>query len=301
MKFVKHIILSIAGIFVFGLIMNFIIKRIALKDFKIKADKTILVFGDSHAECNFYDEGNEIQNFGVRSEAPNFTLLKAQHLLKPNSNQKIVMTLSPHNISNWREKQYYEQDSSAGMISKYWSLIGHRYLLNNYSSLPVKTRALLHLKKVTGAPNIESSFLVKNNFKGGFYRDKDTTILSSKFVKKSFQRHFGDENFNNKNIELSSEKFKKYFIELIDFTTSTNEEVIIIGTPVHEKYLSLLSQEQYGDYKLFLSQLQEEFPKIQILDYTELSIPDNFYLDSDHLNFEGAKYFTELVIEEINN
>ena len=170
MKIIKHIIFGVAGILVFGLIMNYLIKTSAAKQLKSKEDKSILVFGDSHAECNFYDVDNEIQNFGVRSESPNFSLLKAQQILKINNNQNIVITLSPHNISTWREKRYYERDSSAGLISKYWSLVDHKFLIKHYSKLPIKTRALLHLKKMAGAPNIESSFLVKNNFKGGFYK-----------------------------------------------------------------------------------------------------------------------------------
>lgn len=301
MKTIKQIFAGILGVIIFGSIMNYLIKRSVLNDFVVKDDKSILVFGDSHAECNFYDINNEIQNFGVRSEAPNFTLLKAKHLLNEKDNHKVVITLSPHNISTWREIRYYERDSSAGMISKYWGLINHRYLLNNYSDLPMKTRALLHLKKITGAPNIESSFLVKNNFKGGFYRDKDTTILNSKSVNKSFLRHFGNDDFNTTNITLTSKRFKDSYKMFINYAISTDAEVVVIGTPIHSKYLSLLSNKQYEDYKLFLLELKAEFSNIRILDYTELNLPDHYFLDSDHLNFEGATYFTELVTKEIYN
>lgn len=300
MKIIKQIIVGVSGIVVFGLIMNFIIKKIALKDFTINTDKSILVFGDSHAECNFYDVNNEIQNFGVRSEAPNFTLLKAQQALNPNTNQKIVITLSPHNISTWREKRYYELDSSAGLISKYWSLVDHNYLIKYYSELPLKTRALLHLKKMAGAPNIESSFLMKSNFKGGFYRDKDTTVLGKEFVKKSFVKHFGDDYFIENNTVLSSDKFKENYKAFIKFINSTKSEVTVIGTPIHSSYIDLLPKTQYEDYKRFLLELKEEFTNIKILDYTELQLPDHYFLDSDHLNFEGATYFTELVIKEIH-
>ncbi|MGK0448647.1 MAG: hypothetical protein ACJA2M_002447 [Polaribacter sp.] len=301
MKIIKQILFSVIGIIIFGLVMNLLIKNSVLRDFKVDSDKAILVFGDSHAECNFYDVDNEIQNFGVRSEAPNFTLLKAKHLLQSNNGKHVIITLSPHNISTWREKRYYERDSSAGMISKYWSLIDHKYLLDNYSDLPLKTSALLHLKKITGAPNIESSFLIKDNFKGGFYRDKDTTVLSLKSVKKSFQRHFDDDHFKDINYDSSSKKFKKYYKELISFVASTDAKVVVIGTPIHSSYLDMLSQEQYANYKSFLLKIKEEYPNTQILDYTELDLPDHYFLDSDHLNFRGAKYFTQLLIKEIIN
>ena len=300
MKIIIKILIAVVCVIIFGVIVNFLIKTYVLKDFKVNPNKDILVFGDSHSECNFYDIDNGVQNFGVRSEPPNLTLLKAQYLLSDNTKQSVIITLSPHNISAWREKRFYERDTTGAMLSKYWSLIDNSYLLEYYSTLPSKTRALLHLKKITGAPSVESSFLIKNRFKGGFYKEKDTTIINFKRAKKAYIRHFGDDYFNNTNNVFSSKKIKDYYREFISFAVSKGAQVFVVGTPIHSSYSDLLTSECKADYKTFLQELQVEFPSVKILNYTNLELEKSYFLDSDHLNFSGAKYFTDMVTKEID-
>lgn len=299
MNISKQVLFGIVGIILFGSTMNFIIKKIVLKDYKVNLNKEILVFGDSHAEFNFYDKENKIQNFGVSAEAPNLTYLKAQHLLNDNNTHKVIIALSPHNISSWREKRLYEQDSSAAILSQYWNLLDNRHLLKYYSTLPLKTRILLHLKKITGAPSTASSFFVKNTFKGEFYKGKDTSFVSLNEAKKTYTKHFGEGNANKTSAILNSDKFMNCYKELISFFVSKGSQVFIIGTPLHKNYLNLVSSTDYEYYDNFLIGLKLDFPQINIRDYRELDFPDHYYINSDHLNLRGAKYFTEVVIKEI--
>ena len=89
-------------------------------------------------------------------------------------------------------------------------------------------QTLLHLKKTTGAPSIESSFKIKTTFKGSFYKGKDTTIVNIKEANEAFKRHFGNNYFYNTNRKLSSDKLKKDFTAFIHFVNSTKSEVMVI-------------------------------------------------------------------------
>ena len=156
--------------------MNYLIKTYLFRNYSISQESNLLVFGDSHAECSFNDAHLNIQNFGYRTETPNFSLLKMNHLFNDAGkiNKKIIIVISPHNISKWHEYRSFRLDSSASRISRFWGVVDNSFIYRDYKDLPAKTRMTLHLKKIFGAPNVEGSFKIKNAFKGRYYKNKDT-------------------------------------------------------------------------------------------------------------------------------
>ncbi|MFI1771046.1 hypothetical protein [Thalassobellus citreus] len=271
-----------------------------LKDYKINPDKKVLIFGDSHAETCFYDKENDIQNFGVRSEVPNLTYLKVSYLFQKASNKEILLTISPHNISEWHEKRFFKKDSTGATLSKYWVVLNNLNLLKDYNNLPFNTQLVLHIKKLFGAPNIESNFKYKETFKGGFYKGRDTSIINLTEAKGVHLRHYGNE-LNMDIAQNKSDKLINYYYDLIELFLSKKCSLTIIGTPLHANYRHLMSSDQLKNYKDYLNQLKLKYPSIRIFDYSNLKLEDKYYLNSDHLNLKGAKLFTSIVLKDIKN
>lgn len=299
MKLLKTLFIGITIIFCFGLTTNFIIKKLVLKDYKIKSNKDVLVFGDSHAECSFYDKDNTIQNFGANSEYPNLTLLKVPYLMQNHSDKNIVISIGPHNISLHNEKLVYERDSTGARLSKCWSIMDNNYLLNTYNELPIKTQLVLNLKKLCGAPNVGSNFNFKQTFKGGFYKGKDTSIINIQQAYRKHIGHFGTDVDYLKQNSTTASRFINDYDQLIKYFLLNNNNVIVVGTPVHQNYYNLLLSEQIKNYKNYLKQLKVKYPSIKIFDYSNLQYDDSCFLDSDHLNPKGAKLFTSMILKDI--
>ncbi|MTE26536.1 hypothetical protein [Winogradskyella ouciana] len=293
------IICGILAVLAFGWLMNYVVKTIALKDFKVLPKKEILVFGDSHAECSFKEEGTAIQNFGVRSETPNLTLLKYKQLTDEKRNKNVIITLSPHNLSSWHRQRFFVNDSSGATLSKYWALLDNNYLLDHYSTLPAKTRLLLHLKKITGAPNIEPTFKIKSTFIGGYYRGKDTSLVNISEANKAIKRHYGKNGLNCDKHIPASQLLKEYYKDLVSYIVNHNSRVYILAVPLNINYRNQICDKSYEEYDQFLLELKAEFPEIDIMDYSELELPDHYFLNPDHLNNAGASYFSQLIQSKI--
>lgn len=281
--------------------MNYVIKTYLLKGFSVSSSANILVFGDSHAHSNFYDYNNDIQNFGYGTEAPNLSLLKMIYLFKDikEVNKNIIITISPHNIAKWQEYRWFKNDSSAAILSRHWGIINNEFIYKYYKDLPPKTQLVLHLKKLFGAPNVEGSFKVKSEFKGRFYKDKDTSIVSKQEAKEAHERHFGVEDFYEKNV--GSKKLMSMYYDMFSYLKNKNISVFVVGTPIHHNYKELITKGQKMNYKSFLNQIKIDFPEINILNFTDMNFPDEQFLNADHLNMAGAKVFSEKIISHLNN
>lgn len=301
MKAVLKFFMCIVGIIIFGGIVNFAIKKTILKDYKIIKNKNIVVFGDSHAESDFNGADINIQNFGYRTETPNFTLLKMKHLFNNvnDSEKTVIVVVSPHNISKWYELRSFQLDSSASRLSRFWNVIDNSLIYKDYLELPFRTQLTLHTKKLFGSPSVDGSFKFKSTFKGGFYKNKDTTVVTIEQAKKANEKHFGNIDFvlrNNK-----SEKLTEMYYDMFSFLKQKNLRVIVIGSPLHSNYRNLLTKEQVFNYDLFLNEIEGNYSNVKVLNFSKLEIPNKYFLDTDHLNILGEVYFTNIVKNKINS
>jgi len=283
----------------FGFIMNVFFKHYALNDFAIKEESKFFIFGDSHAATNFFQSDNGIQNFGYGSEPPNLTLLKLKYLFTEERYEKLkaVIVISPHNISKCHEMRFFNNDSTAAILSKHWVIIDNQYVFDHYNNLPIKTKAVIHLKKFFGAPSMENSFLIKTAFKGGFKYLEGNSELNDKALIEANNRHFGNANFNYKN--NVSYRLKEYYYNIFNFLKIKNIETIVVSTPLHDTYWNLLTNEQILNYQTFINEIETDYSEIKVLNYSRKKMSDKYFFNGDHLNKEGAIIFTDLFIKDI--
>jgi hypothetical protein len=93
-------------------------------------------------------------------------------------------------------------------------------------------------------------------------------------------------------IEISKTNID-YLIKLIDVCKEYDAEVVLIRSPVHEKYWGRLSEYsfQYIKHRYFENQT--------FLDFIDFSLEDKQFADAHHLNSDGALEFSTYFNEYI--
>ncbi len=88
----------------------------------------------------------------------------------------------------------------------------------------------------------------------------------------------------------------KQFLSLI--ANHTNRLFILIVTPYHASNFNGFTN--YTEAMDFLRQLQA-FPHVKVLDFSKMDYPDRYYINTTHLNEEGAKAFNSMLRDSLKN
>ena len=94
-----------------------------------------------------------------------------------------------------------------------------------------------------------------------------------------------------------------YFKKIIDLAAEKNINVILIKFPITKQYY-LAAQEfiPIDSYYLNLGKILEGIRNIQIIDYQKIYFDnDNYFEDTDHLNYKGAVLFSQLLRKDLLN
>lgn len=283
--FIKKIILFtllISSIFLLIVTINFyFVNKVQIST----KDKTILVLGDSNAECAVNDSiFNQSINFSSSSDSYFYSYLKLKKLTKTNKNiDTLFLSFSPHNI--------FDNEWISGDIHIY-SRFKIYYPLMNFKDvlflLKVNSQGV-----IKSIPSISKQFFInikkfrigKPLIPGG-YRDLNSNILKevqSKLkngkelpffkIPKTFNVSSGEITYLNKIISYCNEKKIKLF--LVNFP----------------KRKELLNYPKYG-VNQFNNYYDSNYSKIDYLDFSQFIMPDSYYGDFVHLNIDGSSYFS---------
>ena len=101
-------------------------------------------------------------------------------------------------------------------------------------------------------------------------------------------------------------KDKDKFVAIVDNIIATaienNIRPVIITTPFTKYYNEHFSEDFYREFQDTIDGLLEKYPGIQYLDYSHdprFENNEELFFDSSHLNIEGGKLFTKIILEEI--
>lgn len=109
------------------------------------------------------------------------------------------------------------------------------------------------------------------------------------------------------NKEYSVKNAEKDFINLITYIESKKWNYVLITTPFSYLYNENIEKYQKGAFKERIYDNIKEVEKrlekkFVYLDYSHDSRFENnleYFFDDDHLNEKGAKYFTEILLEDL--
>jgi hypothetical protein len=107
------------------------------------------------------------------------------------------------------------------------------------------------------------------------------------------KRHYFDKNNNNIGISRTS---SAYLDSIIAYCKQQNINLTLVNIPFQKDYLRSVP----NNYIVFYNSKKEELIKrgVRILDYSQMELDNKYFKDYNHLDLEGANYFTSLLKTE---
>lgn len=258
---------------------------------------SLVNIGTSHAKYGLYYDLNDKGKINLAKNAQNFYYdlqLIRKYETKIKRGALIIVPISMFSFySHYREdiNQKYIKLLEYNKIQKID--IKRYFLLKNFSILYPPSNILKVLKN-------ENS--LKNSKNGIIY---PRILENNKRLKEALatvKQHLGisEKAYSIKNAEED-------FINLINYIESKNWKYVLITTPFSYLYNENIEKYQKGAFKERIYDNIKEVEKrlgkkFVYLDYSHDSRFENnleYFFDDDHLNEKGAKYFTEILLEDL--
>jgi len=276
---------------------------ILISDFAVKQRKghilrtgneiSIVFAGDSHVECSVNDKliENSI-NIAESGEAYLYSYAKIKALLDNNKAiNKIFLGFSFGDLAKEKEDSWLFGDISVIEKIKYYN-----YLLSyDDKSLIIKHNPVSYLKGLMKSVLNNLMTLMKSYSKGdsdkglvnfGGYR----YLVRDKLFQDIGQHSFADQPFEKSVIQ------EEYLFKISDLCRRRSVRLVLLNTPKYELYNKNVDQKIINHWY----SVRNSLPDDSLLDLSYLSLPDSCYGDLTHLNYRGAKIFSEYLNEKLN-
>lgn len=257
----------------------------------------IINLGSSHGKYGIYFPLSDKKKMNLALDGQSFyydlQLLK-KYENKIEEEAVIVVPISmfsfySHFIEDINQKyvQLLEKEKIQGLDSKTY------FLTKNFSILYPPSNIGEIIKNLRDSSDLASGIRYPKNLK---LEEKEKESIST------VQTHLGisKKAYSTKNAEED-------FINLINYIESKNWNYVLITTPFSYLYNENIEKYQKGAFKeRIYDNIKEVEKKLGIkfvyLDYSHDSRFENnleYFSDDDHLNEKGAKYFTEILLDDL--
>jgi len=241
----------------------------------IPQEKNILLIGESQSQAAVDD--SKIPNLYNSSQAQDrylsmYCRLKA--LLDVNSQiDTVLISLTPHSINRgkddfWTNGGYIRQN-----VQTYGALLGIKEWALMLWNAPEATLAEI-VTPFKYYWRVDESYIKKY----GYFEAADYSAVQAN-VKEGATSLKVDPSFGNK-VTL------EYLDKMITICNDKHIKVIGLNTPVYHA-----SEFEEPDY--YYQYLGNNYPDLEIWDYLDADIPEEYRRDVNHLNKKGAEWFTE--------
>ncbi|RAJ27459.1 hypothetical protein LX77_00031 [Gelidibacter algens] len=289
--FIKKTIffLSIAVLLVLAISIGayYIVK--SQSSFKIDKNITKLVVGHSHSEHSVNDSilKNSL-NLSASGESYFYNYQKLRKVVSANKHiNTVFIEFTNNHVDSVMDEWIWGYDQMSFRLQYYGPFMDpedFKILLKHnptdlLSSYSVATRKYLY--RIIGG----DYYLIDEI--GGYAYSKrskvDEIIANNKFNVSISENHSLSE------INLN------YLRKMIEYCRERNIKVFLIRSPFHPLYDALSNEAVYQNV------LKTQFSDVDLLDFSTMDFPNNNYLDLQHLNYKGAKKFTTLFNDLIEN
>lgn len=280
-------------LFLFGMIptiffgFNGLVNWFIYSSDKIEYDHNVLIAGDSHLRKGLVPTlFNDGINISQAAEPYVITFWKLKKILNASTIDTVIVGFAPHNISAFNDLKFSKKRWASEMFKR-------TYPISEFENI----EELVEVDRGTFYRTLwsQTAFYPKPSHFNyiGNYLNYDTSHVSD--YKQVIQRHyFEDEKpLGTSEISISS------MDSIITLTERTHTQLVLISTPVHKDYRNGIPDhilKKYSDLKNTYMQRN-----ILIFDESTTPYPDDLFLNSDHLNSDGANKFTKKIIDLLKN
>ena len=275
----------------------FLIGIISLNNsmFRIDKAKHILILGDSHTECGLNDAfiPGSI-NLSSSADAYLYSYLKLRKFISINPQINIIILgYGYHNLVKNMDAWYSGDKYIFEKLPKHIYLMKFSEIYNIFKSNPGSVlsstleiyRSIFKLM-IKSVLHIQYKGLGLGRFLSLDYNKLEYDIL--RLMKKSPKE--------SKQNEISRYQIK-YILEINNLCKERKIKLILLSTPIY-RYLSDQSKDGkemiYNFYKSYLS-------GNNFWDYSNITLPNSYFGDCEHLNYNGATVFSKILKERLFN
>ena len=290
--FIKNIsvffILALATLLAVVLIPNEITKTYA--DFRINKNSTHVVFGHSHPSYAYNDSLiSNFQNLADAGESYFYTYQKVKNIIPNNPQIQTVFVEFTNNqidikMDDWIwgfEKMSYFLPIYAPYIEKDdFQLLYEKNSQNLTACLSIAAKKNI-------VRSVKKDFTVINSIAGYKWGDMNNAEEMIEQAKSDTSDYATNYKISITNLE--------YLKKIIDFCRTHKKEVFLIRSPQHRALADLKNEIHYQTIK------NDMFNDVTLLDFNSFTVPNDHYIDLDHLNYKGAKLFSIMINDLINN
>jgi hypothetical protein len=254
--------------------------------FRIPEEKNIIVIGDSHTECAI-DDSIFLRSFNISQSgtAYLYSYIKLRKFLEENPHIATVF-VSFHGLSIQKSRDEWVVDNSTilSFVLRYISLFGSEeaaLFLDKpvFYSAVIKTP--VYSIGVIRKFILNHSLTAKDLYIGGYlFLERDKLQRAIEIEEETMRAGTGAAENEYSEYQLA------YLLKIVELCKEKNVELVLFNAPTY-------NPARYGNLSALENCYNTYFPGIKYLDYSNFPLPDYGYGDIGHLNFKGARIFSQ--------
>jgi hypothetical protein len=285
-RFIKHILIFfLLVLVVFGI--NGIFNYFQLKKIPSLGATETLIIGDSRVMTAINPELiPNSKNIAQNSESYIISYYKLKSLLlKENKVKRVVLSFSYPSFSAYLDGIFKDDIATADVFGRIYPIMRPK----DFGNLEVDK---FKYYKVLFKQMFVYPHFNHHQYMGGFTRLKYG--LDKADLEGVLQRHYFDKDSNNIGISICA---SQYLDSIVDLTKQKNIELVLVNIPFQKKYLERVP----FNFVEYYNQQKSRMIKngVTVLDYSQVQLPDQYFKDYNHLDIEGADFFTEMLKRDI--
>ena len=280
--------------------------------YRVDAQVDTLLVGASHSLSNINPQLIPRSASAARNgEAVFFTHHKLRHLLDNNPLiETVVLTLAPIHISVSQDKYLFNVDAgSRTAYMEYFPTLDAegRDRLPWYNEDHLVARAKYDLGLPLGY--MEDLKAILQYYRGG--SDDANREFWTAPTPHDTGNHVGDSVIDDKirfyfyeedsesDVGATSAIAIEHIRAIAEMCNRRKLPLWIVHTPMHPRFRAGIPRSIERTFDTLIGDLKRDFDNLRVLDYSEMDVPDEHFLDGDHLNYEGARAFTTHLLRDL--
>ena len=248
--------------------------------FELNKDVKYIFLGHSHTSSAYNDSIIiNAKNLSEGGESYLYTFYKLKKLIKDNKGKDLIYFIeySNNQIDSAMNRWMFKEPFISDKLPRYSSIID----LNGYTSLfvknPIDVLNSIFLSVALNIRHVKENKQSLINTLGGFY-SRDVSILKKSKIKNEIRIEK----------DIISDHSIIYFKKIVNLLKISGVKYLIIRTPTHKN--SLFRENE----KVYQNLINDLGIRKKYIDLNDLSISDQFFYDTEHLNIYGAEFYSEL-------
>ncbi|HAF27437.1 MAG TPA: hypothetical protein DCG75_00170 [Bacteroidales bacterium] len=282
---IGYFILFPIVLFLFLFVLLSVTNKYIAKTYQLNSETENVIIGDSRTQIFQDKKLRKTKNVALGSESYFYSYYKLKFLLKNNRQLKTVfLGASNHSFSDYFDEYIYEAD----VISNYFYILPLSKQLSILIHPAINKIQLIKKSTIKGFDNLIYS---EKSFIGKSYIHTTNKELTENTIKDRI-----DFVYYNKTIlrEFSSLN-KEYFEKIILLCREYKINLILLNTPTHSLYSSLIPNKFRAEYEKVVNR-----NSLEVITFDNLLEDSMFLPDGDHINKIGAEILSETLSKRIN-